>query len=42
MAALQFPCTIFTTQKQMDDYGTSDMCCPYRYVVITGARNESQ
>ncbi|WP_416236065.1 YPO3983 family protein [Serratia rubidaea] len=27
MAALQFPCTIFKTQKRMDDYGASDMRC---------------
>lgn len=27
MAALQFPCTIFKTQKWMDDYGASDMRC---------------
>ncbi|GLR08887.1 hypothetical protein COO59_15450 [Mixta theicola] len=26
-AALPFPCTIFTTQKQMDDYGANDMLC---------------
>ncbi|QJW58421.1 hypothetical protein HL670_05373 [Serratia plymuthica] len=25
MSALEFPCTIFKTQKQMDDYGASDM-----------------
>ncbi|MGV3345409.1 YPO3983 family protein [Enterobacteriaceae bacterium LUAb1] len=25
MAALQFPCTIFQTQKRMDDYGAPDM-----------------
>ena len=23
--ALQFPCTVFTTQKEMDDYGAADM-----------------
>ncbi|QHM70417.1 DUF3289 family protein [Mixta intestinalis] len=27
MAALQFPCTIFKTQKWMDDYSASDMRC---------------
>lgn len=27
MAALQFPCTIFRTQKWMDDYGAGDMRC---------------
>lgn len=27
MPALQFPCTIFKTQKQMDDYHASDMRC---------------
>ncbi|MCX8967447.1 DUF3289 family protein, partial [Erwinia psidii] len=27
MAALQFPCTLFKTQKWMDDYGASDMRC---------------
>lgn len=27
MAALQFPCTIFTTKKWMNDYGASDMRC---------------
>ncbi|MCX8967444.1 YPO3983 family protein [Erwinia psidii] len=27
MSALQFPCTIFKTQKWMDDYGASDMRC---------------
>ncbi|SCC13103.1 YPO3983 family protein [Kosakonia oryziphila] len=27
MAALQFPCTIFTTQNRMDDYGAKDMRC---------------
>lgn len=42
MAALQFPCTILTTQKQMDDYGACDMSGPYRYIEITGARYESQ
>ncbi len=25
MTALQFPCTIFKTQKWMDDYGARDM-----------------
>ncbi len=25
MSALEFPCTIFKTQRQMDDYGASDM-----------------
>ncbi|ARJ42711.1 hypothetical protein B1H58_12215 [Pantoea alhagi] len=27
MAALQFPCTIFTTQNRMDDYSAKDMRC---------------
>ena len=27
MAALQFPDTLFKTQKWMDDYGASDMRC---------------
>ncbi|WP_191923089.1 YPO3983 family protein [Pantoea agglomerans] len=27
MAALQFPCTLFKTQKWMDDYSASDMQC---------------
>ena len=27
MPALQFPCTIFKTQKRMDDYSASDMRC---------------
>ncbi|GAA0511351.1 hypothetical protein GCM10009414_21260 [Tatumella terrea] len=27
MAALQFPDTLFKTQKWMDDYGASDMHC---------------
>ncbi|MDU5838980.1 MAG: YPO3983 family protein [Pantoea sp.] len=27
MAALQLPCTLFKTQKWMDDYGASDMRC---------------
>ena len=27
MAALQFPCTIFKTQRWMDDYSASDMRC---------------
>ncbi|MBK4724198.1 DUF3289 family protein [Erwinia rhapontici] len=27
MSALSFPCTIFTTQKRMDDFGAKDMCC---------------
>lgn len=27
MAALQFPCTIFTTRKAMDDYSADDMRC---------------
>jgi len=27
MAALQFPCILFKTQKWMDDYGASDMRC---------------
>ncbi|QKJ87157.1 DUF3289 family protein [Paramixta manurensis] len=27
MAALRFPCTIFKTQKWMDDYGAKDMRC---------------
>jgi len=27
MAALHFPCTIFKTQKWMDDYGAKDMRC---------------
>ncbi|WP_158782140.1 YPO3983 family protein [Pantoea sp. BAV 3049] len=27
MAALQFPCTIFETQKRMDDYSATDMQC---------------
>ncbi len=27
MSALQFPCTIFATQKRMDDYSASDMLC---------------
>jgi uncharacterized protein (TIGR03034 family) len=27
MAALQFPCTIFRTQRRMDDYNASDMRC---------------
>ncbi|KGD72566.1 hypothetical protein HA49_17850 [Tatumella morbirosei] len=27
MAALQFPCTIFKTQRWMDDYSASDMHC---------------
>ncbi|ORN01677.1 YPO3983 family protein [Pantoea septica] len=27
MAALQLPCTIFTTQNRMDDYGAKDMRC---------------
>lgn len=27
MSALQFPCTIFKTQKRMDDYSASDMHC---------------
>jgi len=27
MSALQFPCTIFKTQKRMDDYSASDMQC---------------
>lgn len=26
MSALQFPCTIFKTQRRMDDYSASDMC----------------
>ncbi|MGN7971095.1 YPO3983 family protein [Serratia sp. 22264] len=27
MSALEFPCTIFKTQKRMDDYGAEDMRC---------------
>lgn len=27
MAGLQFPCTLFKTQKRMDDYSASDMRC---------------
>ncbi|MGN7971093.1 YPO3983 family protein [Serratia sp. 22264] len=27
MSALEFPCTIFKTQKRMDDYGADDMRC---------------
>ena len=27
MTPLQFPCTIFKTQKWMNDYGASDMRC---------------
>ncbi|THB84813.1 DUF3289 family protein [Pantoea allii] len=27
MGALQFPCTIFTTRKKMDDYSADDMRC---------------
>lgn len=27
MGALQFPCTIFTTRKTMDDYSADDMRC---------------
>lgn len=27
MSALQFPCTIFNTQRRMDDYSASDMHC---------------
>ena len=27
MSALSFPCTIFTTQQRMDDFGANDMCC---------------
>jgi len=27
VSALQFPCTIFATQKRMDDYSASDMLC---------------
>ena len=34
MTALQFPCTIFTTQNRMDDYGASDM----RYGDLTEAQ----
>nr|WP_254446257.1 DUF3289 family protein [Pantoea sp. CCBC3-3-1] len=25
--ALEFPCTLFTTQRRMDDYSASDMLC---------------
>ncbi|WP_032484803.1 DUF3289 family protein, partial [Yersinia pestis] len=25
--ALYFPCTVFKTQKRMDDYGADDMRC---------------
>ena len=38
MAALQFPCTLFRTQKRMDDYSTSDM----RYGDLTEAELKSQ
>ncbi|WP_261430850.1 DUF3289 family protein, partial [Serratia quinivorans] len=27
MSALEFPCTIFKTQKRMDDYRAEDMRC---------------
>lgn len=27
VSALQFPCAVFKTQRRMDDYGASDMCC---------------
>ncbi|MBT0723950.1 DUF3289 family protein [Rosenbergiella sp. S61] len=38
MAALQFPCTIFTTQNRMDDYCAKDM----RYGDLTEAQLTSQ
>ncbi|MBV4367877.1 YPO3983 family protein [Erwinia phyllosphaerae] len=38
MIALQFPCTIFKTQKWMDDYSASDM----RYGDLTEAQLKSQ
>ncbi|WP_336983152.1 MULTISPECIES: DUF3289 family protein [unclassified Cedecea] len=38
MPALQFPCTIFKTQKKMDDYTASDMKCGDLSDIILRAR----
>ena len=38
MTTLQFPCTLFKTQRRMDDYGASDM----RYADLTEAQLKSQ
>ncbi len=49
MSALEFPCTIFKTQRQMDDYGASDqfgfkpfMTDMEATVEITGGHSESK
>lgn len=38
MPALQFPCTIFKTQKKMDDYTASDMQCGDLSDIVLKAR----